>query len=251
MRTSSAEADAGTGTSAEILQLRNITAGYGRVPIIHGVSVSARKGEITAIIGPNGAGKSTLLKASMGILHCSDGSIVLDGEELQNPRVHELARRGMGYVPQVRDVFDPLSVMENLEMGGFLLQKGEVSARVQEVFTLFPPLASRRKQRASTLSGGERKMLAIGRVYMTRPKALLLDEPTASLAPKIADSLLAEHVAKLAALGVAIVLVEQRAVQALAIASNAYIMVGGQVAASGTPAELGDRGEVARIFLRG
>ena len=251
MRTSSAEIGAGNGAPAEILQLRNMTAGYGRVPIIHGVSVSARKGEITAIIGPNGAGKSTLLKASMGIIRSSGGSIVLDGEELQNPRVHELARRGLGYVPQVRDVFDPLSVIENLEMGAYLLPKSEVSARVEEVFALFPSLATRRKQRASTLSGGERKMLAIGRVYMTRPKALLLDEPTASLAPKIADSLLTDHVAKLATRGVAIVLVEQRAVQALAIASNAYIMVAGKVAASGTPADLGDRGDIARIFLRG
>jgi branched-chain amino acid transport system ATP-binding protein len=251
MRTSSAEHDAAKDASVEILQLRNITAGYGRVPIIHGVSISARRGEITAIIGPNGAGKSTLLKASMGIIRSSEGSIILDGEELQNPRVHELARRGMGYVPQVRDVFDPLSVLENLEMGGFLLPRGEVSARVEEVFTLFPPLATRRKQGASTLSGGERKMLAIGRVYMTRPKALLLDEPTASLAPKIADSLLTDHVAKLATLGVAILLVEQRAAQALSIASNAYIMVAGKVAASGAPADLGDRHDIARIFLRG
>lgn len=128
----------------------------------------------------------------------------------------------LAYVPQVRDVFDPLSAL---------------------------PFASElEEQRASTLSGGERKMLAICRVYMTWPKALLLDEPTASLAPKIADSLLAEHMAKLATLGVVIILVEQRAVQALAIASNAYVMVDGKVAASGTPADLGDRGEVARHF---
>lgn len=232
-------------------ELRHITAGYGRGAVIHDVSIAARQGEVTVIIGPNGAGKSSLLKAAMGLIQCSEGCVAIDGAEFTNSKIHDLARRGLGYVPQVRDVFDALTVTENLEMGGYLVPKSELASRMNEVFEFFPSVAARKGQRASKLSGGERKMLAIGRVMMMRPRILILDEPTASLAPKVADAILRDHVAKLGNLGVAVLLVEQRVARALSISSNAYIMVDGAVAVSGHPDELGERGDIAKVFLRG
>ncbi len=234
-----------------IMRISGITAGYSRVPIIRDVSVDAYAGEIATLIGPNGAGKSTLLKAATGIIQVSAGTVTLGGADVTNSRPHDLARRGVGYVPQSRDVFEPLTVVENLEMGGYLIKKGALQDQMDQVFNLFPILGSRRHQRACNLSGGEKKMLAMGRVIMASPKILLLDEPTANLAPKIADEMLAVHITKLASLGVAILLVEQRAVQALAISSNAYVMVGGSVAMSGHPEELGQRGDIAKVFLNG
>lgn len=243
MPTSSAEA-------TPLFHVRGVTAGYGKVPIIRDVSMEVHAGSVTAIIGPNGAGKSTLLKAAIGILPLVSGHVMYDNEDVSHLRVHDLARRGVGYVPQVRDVFDPLSVTENLEMGGYMAPKAELAGRMAEVFALFPVLGERRRQRAGNLSGGEKKMLAIGRVIMSRPRVLLLDEPTANLAPKVADAILREHVTKLADLGVAILLVEQRAVQALAIADHACVMVGGSVAVSGTPEEIGHRDDIAKVFLQ-
>ena len=238
-------------TRTPVMRISGITAGYGRVPIINDVSVDAHVGEIAALIGPNGAGKSTLLKAVTGMIQVSGGTVTVGGTDVTNSRPHDLARLGVGYVPQSRDVFEPLTVAENLEMGGYLIKKEALGERMEEVFDLFPILRLRRSQRACNLSGGEKKMLAMGRVIMARPKILLLDEPTANLAPKIADEMLAVHITKLASLGVAILLVEQRAVQALAISSNAYVMVGGSVAMSGHPEELGQRGDIAKVFLNG
>jgi branched-chain amino acid transport system ATP-binding protein len=234
-----------------IMSITGVSAGYSRVPIIRDVSVDAYSGKIATLIGPNGAGKSTLLKAAMGLIQISAGKVTVGGEDVTNSRPHDLARRGVGYVPQSRDVFDPLTVVENLEMGGYLVDKRELPDRLDEVFALFPVLRARQSQRASNLSGGEKKMLAMGRVIMASPKILLLDEPTANLAPKVADEMLAEHITKLASLGVAILLVEQRAVQALAISSHAYVMVGGSVAMSGHPKELGQREDIAKVFLHG
>jgi|SRR5665213_182592 len=231
------------------LQVRNITAGYGGVPIVKDVSVSVAGGRITTIIGPNGAGKSTLLKAITGIVPCMGGTVFLDGEAVGSLRTDQLAKRGLAYVPQVQDVFDPLSVRDNLEMGAYLVPKAEVAIRMEEVFETFPALTALTKRRAGNLSGGERKMLAIGRVIMTHPKVLLLDEPTAGLAPQLARNLLEEHVTKLAGLGVAILLVEQRVADALAVSDTAYVMVAGEVKASGSARELAARGDIGTIFL--
>jgi ABC-type branched-subunit amino acid transport system ATPase component len=234
-----------------MLSVQSVTAGYGGVPIVHEVSVTADRGEIVAIIGPNGAGKSTLLKSVIGLLGRGSGTILLDGEDVTKLRTDELVERGMAYVPQVRDVFGPLSVNENLEMGAYLVPKSERAARADAVFEMFPALAKRRKQRADTLSGGERKMLAIALVSMMRPKVLLLDEPTANLSSRLGNAFLQEHVARLSGLGVAILLVEQRAIEALAIADKACVIVSGEIVASGPAKDLGDRSEIASLFLGG
>ena len=217
----------------KVLSIDNVCAGYGGSPIIRDVSISVISGKITVVIGPNGAGKSTLLKTVAGILHCSAGTILLDGEEVQSLRTDQLAKRGLAYVPQVNDVFFALNVDENLEMGGYLLPSRELAARIESVFELFPQLAMRRRQEAGTLSGGERKMLAIGRVAMIRPKVLLLDEPTANLAPRVAEEMLVEYVPQLARLGIGVLVVEQRVVEALSIADEVSVMVAGGVVASG------------------
>jgi len=154
------------------------------------ISISVGAGEVVAIIGPNGAGKSTFLKSLVGILRVTAGSVEVAGEDVTNHPPEDLARRGVGYVPQVQDIFEPLSVLENLEMGGYLLRGSELPARVTEVCEVFPALAAMLRRRADKLSGGERKMLAIARVLMLDPRVLILDEPTANLSPQLADGLL-------------------------------------------------------------
>jgi len=151
------------------------------VPVVRDVSISVGPGEVVAIIGPNGAGKSTLLKSLVGILRLSAGKILLGTIDVTGHPPEDLAKRGVGYVPQVQDIFEPLSVRENLEMGGYLLKDSEIPGRVKEVCDVFPALAPMMKRRADKLSGGERKMLAIGRVLMLDPRVLILDEPTANL----------------------------------------------------------------------
>jgi branched-chain amino acid transport system ATP-binding protein len=175
------------GRPAASLRAEHITSGYGGVPVIRDVSISVGPSEIVAIIGPNGAGKSTLLKSLVGILRVTGGRILLGADDVTNHPPEELARRGVGYVPQVNDIFEPLTVLENLEMGGYLLTGAQVRTRVAEVGDVFPQLPPMLKRRADKLSGGERKMLAIARVLMLDPKVLILDEPTANLSPKLAD----------------------------------------------------------------
>ena len=241
---------ASSGASAgDHLRVEHLTAGYGRVPIVNDVSVEALPGQIASLIGPNGAEKSTLFKAVIGVIPIMSGGIVLRGQELSGLRIDERVRRGVAYVPQIRDVFASLSVNENLEMGGYLVPAPERSRRIEEVFDMFPLLGERRDQRADNLSGGERKMLAIGRVSMTRPAVLLLDEPTANLSPRAAHELLNTHVRNIVSSGVAVLLVEQRAMEALAVSDNVYVMVAGSIAASGPPEQLGDKDEIAQLFL--
>ncbi|MFZ0918745.1 MAG: ABC transporter ATP-binding protein [Candidatus Dormiibacterota bacterium] len=232
-----------------LLRAEGITAGYGGVPVIQDVSLSVGPGEIVAIIGPNGAGKSTLLKALVGILRVTSGRIMLGDEEVTNRRPEQLARRGVGYVPQVQDIFEPMTVLENLEMGGYLLPAATIRARVPEVVEVFPALRPMLKRRADKLSGGERKMLAIARVLMLDPKVLILDEPTANLAPQLADKLLREQVNGLGALGKAVLLVEQRARAALEIAAYTSVLVSGSIRMEGQPGELLDRQDFEELFL--
>jgi ABC-type branched-subunit amino acid transport system ATPase component len=234
---------------APLLRAEGITAGYGGVPVIQDVSLSVGPGEIVAIIGPNGAGKSTLLKALVGILRVTSGRIMLGDEEVTNRRPEELARRGVGYVPQVQDIFEPMTVLENLEMGGYLLPAATIRGRVPEVVDVFPALKPMLKRRADKLSGGERKMLAIARVLMLDPKVLILDEPTANLAPQLADKLLREQVNGLGALGKAVLLVEQRARAALEIAAYTSVLVSGSIRMEGQPGELLDRQDFEELFL--
>jgi ABC-type branched-subunit amino acid transport system ATPase component len=234
---------------APSLQARGITSGYGGAPVIRDVSISAGPGEIVAIIGPNGAGKSTLLKALVGILRLSAGKVLLGTEDVTGRSPEDLARRGVGYVPQVNDIFEPLTVLENLEMGGYLLNTSQIRKRVEEVGQVFPALPPMLKRRADKLSGGERKMLAIARVLMLDPSVVILDEPTANLSPKLADSLLREHVRGLAGLGKAVLLVEQRARAALQIASWTSVLVSGAVRLEGRPDELLERQDFEELFL--
>ena len=215
------------------------------------VRVEVRAGEVLAVLGPNGSGKSTLLKALAGVLRPSSGRVLADGRDLTGLPPEEVARAGIGYVPQIDDVFAPLTVRENLEMGGYLMDKREVSARVEHVTGVFPRLGQMLTRRAGRLSGGERKMLAMGRVLMIKPAVFLLDEPTANLAPMIAASLLEEHVRGLAASGAAVLIVEQRAKAVLAISDRTYVLGGGEVRMEGTPAELSASPEFVESFLGG
>jgi ABC-type branched-subunit amino acid transport system ATPase component len=234
---------------APILRAQSVTAGYGGVPVIRDVSIDVGPGEIVAIIGPNGAGKSTLLKSLVGILHVSGGKVLLGDADVTNHPPEHLAKLGVGYVPQVNDIFEPLTVLENLEMGGYLLQPSTVGPRVDEVGKVFPALLPMLRRRADKLSGGERKMLAIARVLMLDPKVLILDEPTANLSPKLADSLLREHVHGLAAGGKAVLLVEQRARAAMQIASWAAVLVSGATRLEGRPDDLLKREDFEELFL--
>ncbi|HEV2009911.1 MAG TPA: ATP-binding cassette domain-containing protein [Candidatus Limnocylindria bacterium] len=232
-----------------ILSADQIVTGYGAVPVVHGVSVGVGRGEIVAIIGPNGAGKSTLLKGLVGVLRVFGGTVRLGPDDVTNHRPEELAARGVGYVPQVGDIFEPLSVRENLEMGGYLLKAGQIRSRIDEVCAVFPALPAMLGRRADKLSGGERKMLAIARVLMLDPRILVLDEPTANLSPQLADALLRDHVRRLADLGKAVLLVEQRARAALEVAAWAMVLVSGSTRLEGRPDDLLLRQDFAELFL--
>jgi ABC-type branched-subunit amino acid transport system ATPase component len=231
------------------LRAEKLTAGYGPVPVIRDVSISVGPGEVVAVIGPNGAGKSTLLKSLVGILRVTGGHVWLGRDDVTNRPPEELARRGVGYVPQVNDIFEPLTVLENLEMGGYLLPTRGIRARVEEVGAVFPALPPMLKRRADKLSGGERKMLAIARVLMLDPEVLILDEPTANLSPRLADSLLREHVIRLAEAGKAVLVVEQRARAAMQIADWTSVLVSGETRLEGSPTDLLKRPDFEELFL--
>jgi branched-chain amino acid transport system ATP-binding protein len=242
----SAEQEADPAIRAE-----NVTAGYGRDPVIRGISVRAAAGEVVSVVGPNGSGKSTLLKSMVGVVRVSAGRVLLGARDITGLAAEEVARAGVGYVPQVDDVFAPLTVRENLEMGGYLLPARQVAARIEHVMTVFPRLASMARRPAGKLSGGERKMLAMGRVLMLQPAVFLLDEPTANLAPAVARSLLEEHVHRLAGAGAAVLIVEQRAKAVLAISDRTYVLRGGELRMEGTPADLAASPEFVSSFLGG
>jgi ABC-type branched-subunit amino acid transport system ATPase component len=231
------------------LSVRGLAAGYSSVPIIQGVDLHVAKGEILTVVGPNGAGKSTLLKAVVGILTPMEGTITLGGQSIGGLPTDRIARMGVGYVPQVKDVFETLTVRENLEMGGYTLPGRLVEQRLEEIYTLYPPLGEMRSRYAGHLSGGERKMLAMGRVLMTRPGLLVLDEPTAGLSPQLTHELLRDHVTRLASTDIAIVLVEQHAREALAIADWACVMASGEVRISDRASTVLGRSDVGEIFL--
>jgi len=229
----------------------DIRAGYGAGDIVHGVSVEVAPSSVTSVVGPNGSGKSTLLKALSGVIRPSSGRVLLGDRDLTGLPPEEVARAGVGYVPQVDDVFAPLTVRENLEMGGYLLAGPRVSERVERVIGVFPRLGQMLTRRAGRLSGGERKMLAMGRVLMLEPSVFLLDEPTANLAPAVARSLLEEHVRSLAQGGASVLIVEQRARAVLAISDHTYVLAGGEVRMEGTPAELATTPAFVESFLGG
>lgn len=245
----SADRASANGRPAPRLRAERVTSGYGGVPVVRDVSIAVGPGEVVAIIGPNGAGKSTLLKTLVGILRASSGRVFVGSDDVTNHAPEDLARRGVGYVPQVNDIFEPLTVHENLEMGGYLLAADRIRERVDEVIRVFPALAPMLKRRADKLSGGERKMLAIARVLMLDPAVLILDEPTANLSPKLADSLLRDHIRRLANLDKAVLLVEQRARAALEVAAWTLVLVSGATRLEGRPGELLGRQDFEELFL--
>ncbi len=233
------------------LRATGVTAGYGGDPVIRNITVLAEPGQVVSLVGANGSGKSTFLKSLVGVVRVTAGTVVIGETDLTRKAPEEVARAGVGYVPQVDDVFAPLTVRENLEMGGYLLPSGQVRARIDEVTTVFPRLGAMLSRAAGKLSGGERKMLAMGRVLMLQPAVFLLDEPTANLAPAIARTLLEEHVRRLAASGATVLVVEQRARAVLAISDRTYVLAGGEVRMEGTPAELAASPAFVESFLGG
>lgn len=240
---------AASARAAGHLVVTDLSAGYNRVPIIRGVSLTVGRGEVVTIVGPNGAGKSTLVKAVMGVLSALEGEIWLGDTRISELRADQVARCGVGYVPQVRDVFEALTVRENLEMGATTVPRRDIAERVEDVIGAYPQLAALLKRQAGKLSGGERKMVAIGRVLMTRPTAVILDEPTAGLSPKLASQLLESYVAGLASRGAAVLLVEQRARQALGISDFAYVLASGEVRLASPASELLARDDLGQVFL--
>jgi branched-chain amino acid transport system ATP-binding protein len=237
--------------SGAVLQATGVTAGYGGDPVIRAVTVRADPGQVVSLVGANGSGKSTLLKSMVGVVRVSAGTITIGEEDMTNRPPEAMARAGVGYVPQVDDVFGPLTVKENLEMGGYLLPSARMRDRIDRVVAVFPRLGSMLTRHAGKLSGGERKMLAMGRVLMLEPAVFLLDEPTANLAPPVARSLLEEHVRALAENGASVLVVEQRARAVLAISDHTYVLAGGEVRMEGTPAELAASPAFVESFLGG
>jgi branched-chain amino acid transport system ATP-binding protein len=232
-----------------VLRLDDVAAGYGAAPIVSGVSISVGSGEVVSVIGPNGAGKSTLLKTVTGRLPVMTGTITFGGRVVTNMRGHTLARMGLGFVPQTRDVFDTLTVAENLEMGGYLLSKSQIAARTDTVMSAFPALAGMQSRTASKLSGGERKMLAMARVLMLEPSVLVLDEPTSNLSPELSRSVLRDQVRRLADAGTAVLLVEQKAFESLGVSDWAYILVAGRVEIAGPASDIVARPDIREVFL--
>jgi ABC-type branched-subunit amino acid transport system ATPase component len=234
---------------APALAIRDLVAGYGDITVVDGVSLEVPTGKVVAVAGPNGAGKSTLLKAMLGIARVMSGKVFLEGRDVTDVPLEKLARLGIGYVPQLDDVFDSLKVIENLEMGGYLFNRAERQRRIERVLEVFPHLKANLNRYAETLSGGERKMTAIARVLMLDPKVLVLDEPTANLTPELSRVVLHEQVRPLSALGKSVLLVEQKAVAALEVADWAYLLVRGRVEVSAPAAQVLQDPNMREIFL--
>lgn len=231
-----------------LLEAADLVAGYlAGVDILRGCNVVAYDGELIGIIGPNGAGKSTLIKALFGLVPVRSGTVSLDGDDVTSAPAHSLVRRGVGYVPQVKNVFTSLTVEDNLRMGAFLKPK-ELDAGVERVAALFPLLKERRTQRAGSLSGGERQMVAIGRALMTDPRVLLLDEPSAGLSPMNQDEVF-ERISDINATGVTVVIVEQNARRCLQICERGYVLDQGANAYTGTGDELLHDTKVIELYL--
>lgn len=233
--------------SDTILKLKEVRGGYGDADILTGLDLAVKRGEVVVIIGANGAGKSTAMRAVFGLLNIRGGSIDFDGTDITGWKPEQVVRRGVCYVPQTNNVFPNLSVRENLEMGAYL-RNDDISPQIEHVYDLFPPLRERASHSAGVLSGGQRQMVAMGRALMLEPQLLLLDEPTAGLSPKYMGEIF-KIVRDVNSTGVSILLVEQNAKQALAIADNGFVLVTGATRFTDTGANLLANREVAEMFL--
>lgn len=238
--------------SRPVLELTDVEAGYGEVLVLQGVHMAVRQGEVVCIVGPNGAGKSTVLKAVLGLLKPRRGEIRLDGRNIAGLSPHLVVRQGVGYVPQGRIVFPAMTVLENLEMGGFSVahRKEEFQRRLQWILELFPRLRERLTQLAGSMSGGEQQMLAIGRALMLQPRVVLMDEPSLGLSP--ANVTIVFHtIMQLKAMGITMVLVEQNAAQALAISDRGYVLDMGKNRFEGPGRELLADPRIRALYLGG
>jgi ABC-type branched-subunit amino acid transport system ATPase component len=242
-------ADAGHGNGA-LLDVADLHAGYGQQEILRGVTLAVRPAETVCVIGPNGAGKSTLLRTIFGFLHPSRGAVVFQGDSLVGCRPPEVLRRGIAYVPQGASVLPNLSVEDNLLLAAYIRRDREVRQDIERLLTLFPALATHRKMRARTLSGGQRRMLEIARVLLLRPRLVLLDEPTIGLAGGVMDFIY-EKIRELRTRGVAVLLVEQNARTALRNSHRAYVLDQGRVRYEGSGEEILSHPEVRRAYLGG
>jgi branched-chain amino acid transport system ATP-binding protein len=232
-----------------LLEARGLFAGYGGMDILRGCTITVAPREMVVIVGPNGAGKSTAMKALFGLVRIREGRVLFDGKDITSAATESLAPCGLAYVPQEQNVFATLTVEENLDMGAYTRRSGIAEAKTR-VFELLPALKQKRRQAAGELSGGQRQMVAIGRALMMEPKLLMLDEPSAGLSPKVLSEIL-EAIATINAAGVAILMVEQNAKAALAIADRGYVLAGGQNRFEGPGPELLANREVAASFLGG
>lgn len=232
-----------------MLKVEEITAGYSELDILHRVSIQVVKGQIVSVIGPNGAGKSTLLKTIFGILRPRNGRVILKNEDITALKPDRVAKKGISYVPQVNNVFPSLTIQENLEMGAFI-RDDDYSQRLEEVYKLFPLLEERKKQKAGQLSGGQRQMVAMGRALMVDPQILLLDEPSAGLAPIFVAGIF-EKIKEINATGVAIMIVEQNAREALKMSHHGYVLAMGRNVLDDEGEALLANEEIGRLYLGG
>ena len=233
----------------QVLQVKGIKVRYSGVPVIQGISLDVGRGEATCVVGANGAGKSTILKAIMGAQKVFDGQILFNSQEIQNLKTQDIVRMGITYVPEERMLFSPLSVEENLLLGAYVLKdETHIQRNLEYVYSLFPTLRERQDQAASTLSGGEQQMVAIGRGLMSNPQLLMLDEPSLGLAPRLVDEVLGT-VRQLKQEGITILLVEQNVREALDMADRGYVIRTGKVVLEGTGDELLGSDLVRKAFL--
>lgn len=231
-----------------MLSFENVHTSYGMIEALHGVSLVVNQGEIVTLIGANGAGKTTLLMTLCGNPRATAGNIVYQGKDITKATTHEIMRMGIAISPEGRRVFPSLSVLENLEMGAFFAAKADIEQDINKVFTLFPRLKERAKQRAGTMSGGEQQMLAIGRALMSRPNLLLLDEPTLGLAPLVIAQIF-EIIQEIRDQGVTVFLVEQNANKALSVADRAYVLENGHIIMEDTGDNLLENEDVKKAYL--
>ncbi len=233
----------------KMLQVENIKVRYSGLPVLHGISLNVSSGETVCVVGANGAGKSTILRAIMGAQHVLEGRILFEGREFQGLRTEQIVHMGIIYVPEERMLFTPLSVEENLLLGAYVLNDdGQIQKNLEFVYNLFPKLSERRSQAASTLSGGEQQMVAIGRGMMSSPRILMLDEPSLGLAPFLVDEVL-DTVRRLKEEGITILLVEQNVREALDLADRGYVIQTGRIVAEGTGDELLESDMFRTAFL--